>query len=82
MRRYLAGTLRGGSDIKPVQDGIFELRWRQGNNHYRVLFFRWGPHPVALTAFYKNQQQTPQTAIDRATERRKIWKSTFGEAPG
>lgn len=81
MRRYVTGEMRGGGDIKPVRDGIYELRWRQGNNHYRVLFFRWGPHPVALKAFYKNQQQTPQSDIDRALDRRKTWKAAFGARP-
>lgn len=81
MRRYLAGELRGGNDIKPIRDGIYELRWRQSNNHYRVLFFRWGPHPVALTAFYKNQQQTPPSDIERAIARRKAWRQAFGDDP-
>lgn len=79
MRRYLAGDLRGGDDIKPLRDGIYELRCRRGSVHYRVLFVRWGPHPVALTAFSKNQQRTPQPDVERAIARRKVWKEAFGD---
>lgn len=60
MQRYLVGDLAAGS-IKPIRGDILELRWHEANNHFRVLFFRWGQHPVALTAFYKNQQKTPKT---------------------
>lgn len=65
MQRYLVGDLAAGS-IKPIRGDILELRWHEANNHFRVLFFRWGQHPVALTAFYKNQQKTPKTKIETA----------------
>lgn len=73
MQRYLVGDLAAGS-IKPIRGDILELRWHEANNHFRVLFFRWGQHPVALTAFYKNQQKTPKTKIETALDRQKIWK--------
>lgn len=41
----------------------------------------WGQHPVALTAFYKNQQKTPKTKIETALDRQKIWKRAFGDTP-
>lgn len=80
MDQYVAGQL-ATHNLKPIRDDIYELRWRQGNNHFRVLFFRWGPHPVALTAFQKKQQKTPKTRIITAFERQKIWIKAFGEAP-
>jgi phage-related protein len=80
MRRYLLGQLRPG-DIKPIHDGISELRWRDGNDHYRVLFFRWDCHPVALTAFFKSQQRTPKSRIELAKKRRKTWTEAFGSSP-
>lgn len=80
MQRYLLGQLRPG-DLKHVQDGIYELRWRDGNDHYRVLFFQWGRHPVALVAFFKNQQRTPKSKVDLAKKRRKAWTNTFGDHP-
>lgn len=42
MQRYLVGDLAAGS-IKPIRGDILELRWHEANNHFRVLFFRWGP---------------------------------------
>lgn len=80
MDQYVAGQL-AAHNLKLIRDDIYELRWRQGNNHFRVLFFRWGPHPVALTAFQKKQQKTPKTRIITAFERQKIWIKAFGEAP-
>lgn len=80
MEQYVAGQL-ATHNLKPIRDDILELRWRQGSNHFRVLFFRWGPHPVALTAFQKKQQKTPKTRIATALERQKMWKRAFGEAP-
>ena len=80
MEQYAGGQL-ASDNLKPIRDDIWELRWRQGNNHFRVLFFRWGPHPVALTAFQKKQQKTPRTRIATAVERKKNWLKAFGETP-
>lgn len=80
MRRYLNDELVSG-DIKPVRDDAMELRWRQLNNQFRILFFRWGPHAVALSAFYKNQQKTPKAKVDNALDRMKAWRRTFGNTP-
>lgn len=80
MSQYVSGDIPDGA-IKCLRDNIFELRWRQGNNHFRILFFRCGPHPVALTAFYKNQRRTPKAKIDTALDRLKAWKETFGDRP-
>lgn len=80
MQRYLVGDLAAGS-IKPIRGDILELRWHEANNHFRVLFFRWGQHPVALTAFYKNQQKTPKTKIETALDRQKIWKKSLRRHP-
>jgi phage-related protein len=49
--RYLSGESRF-KDVDSLGEGILELRHRHLNNHYRVLFMLWGPHCVALTAFY------------------------------
>ena len=78
MKRYAAGESRR-KDVDHLGDGILEIRTRIGNNHFRVLFFNWGPVLVALTAFYKNQQATPQSDIDRAKKRRTRWREAFGD---
>jgi phage-related protein len=78
MGRYARGEARR-HDIDHLGDGIYEIRARVGNNPYRVLFFIWGPHLVALSAFYKNQQETPKQDIETAKSRRTIWRRAFGD---
>lgn len=78
--RYLKGESRY-KDVDSLGGGIFELRHRHLNNHYRVLFMLWGRHCVALTAFYKNQQQTPKADVDRARTRAARWVELFGDTP-
>jgi phage-related protein len=80
IERYLEGQSRY-KDVDNLGDGIFELRHRHLNNHYRVLFMLWGPHCVALTAFYKNQQKTPKSDLDRARSRADRWRELFGKEP-
>lgn len=80
VERYLKSETRR-HDVDHLGGGIYELRTRVGNNHFRVLFFLWGQHCIALTAFYKNQQATPQTDQDRAKTRRAAWKKAFGDEP-
>ena len=80
IERYLQGESRY-KDIDSVGDGILELRHRHLNNQYRVLFMLWGPHCVALTAFYKNQQEIPRSDIDRAERRADRWRQVFGKEP-
>jgi len=80
MKRYLDEVSRPG-DVKKLDQSIWEWRTHKGNNHFRVLFFSWGHVCVALTAFYKNQQQTPPQDLKRAHDRRKTWVETRGILP-
>ena len=80
IERYLAGESRR-KDVDSLGDGLFELRYRHMNNHFRILFTLWGPHCVALTAFYKNQQKTPPGDLRRARRRADQWRETFGRKP-
>lgn len=80
MERYIAGQSRR-KDVKAFGRNLFEIRCRVDNNHYRVMFMLWGPHCVALTAFFKNQEATPPSDIERARKRAARWKETFGEHP-
>src|SRR5664280_2866223 len=77
VERFLAGESRY-KDVSSLGDGLLELRYRQGNDHYRVLFFRHGANYVALTAFYKNQQRTPKADVDRARQRARRWIEVYG----
>lgn len=80
IERYQASQSRR-KDVDHLGDGLFELRTRVGNNHFRVIFCRWGPHLLALTCFAKNQQKTPKQDIDRAKTRRSDWQRSFGKGP-
>lgn len=74
-KMYGAGTALP-RHVKPVRDGIHELRVNAGKNHYRLLFFHPIPFiAVGLVAFYKNTEQTPNRMIELALERRGAWQS-------
>lgn len=52
---------------KPVGDGIFEVRAKQGSDISRVLYFFVVGRKVILTnGFVKKTQKTPSREIDRA----------------
>ena len=70
IQRFLKGESRR-HDMTNMGQGLKELRYRTGNNHYRILFFvADGRLCVALTCFYKNQNKTEQTDLERAKTRR------------
>lgn len=76
MTRHAHGTTRAGKHFKVLGDGLMELRHKEGTNEFRVLFARQGNVFIALTAFYKNQQKTPRTHLDRGRSRLAIWKDS------
>lgn len=80
MQRYRDGQARA-KDVDHLGDGIFELRHRVKNVRFRLLFIRWGPHLVALTAFQKDQPKTPKPDLDRARDRARRWVEVFGAEP-
>ena len=52
---------------KPLGDGIFEVRAKQGSDISRVLYFFVVGHKVILTnGFIKKTRKTPPREIDRA----------------
>lgn len=56
---------------KSLDDGIFELRAKQGNNITRVLYFFFVGKQVILTnGFVKKTQKTPATEITTAKKYR------------
>lgn len=71
--RFLKGESRY-KDVKSLGDGVLEIRHREGNNHYRVLFFISGDVCVALTCFYKNQNKTEKVDLDRAKSRKSKYR--------
>lgn len=56
---------------KPLDDGIFEIRAKQGNTITRVLYFFFVGRNIILTnGFVKKTQKTPLSEIDKAKEYR------------
>ena len=57
-----------------LEDGIFELRCKQGSNITRVLYFFYvGKKIIATNGFVKKTQKTPPKEIKLAKERRAEW---------
>lgn len=70
---------------KPLRDGIFELRAKQGSDISRVLYFFVVGQKIVLTnGFIKKTQKTPQKEIDLAEAYRKDylekWKGVVNDA--
>ena len=64
-----------GAFSKPLDDGIFEIRSKQGSNISLVLYFFVAGRKVILTnGFVKKTQKTPQREIDRAKRHREDYK--------
>ncbi|WP_282005978.1 type II toxin-antitoxin system RelE/ParE family toxin [Propioniciclava sinopodophylli] len=61
----------GRKEVNSLGGGIFELRHREGNNHFRVLYYVDGRVGVVLRSFYKNQQKCPPSELETARQRMK-----------
>ena len=56
---------------KPLGDGIFEVRAKQGSNITRVLYFFFvGQHIILTNGFIKKTQKTPSAEIALAQKYR------------
>ena len=66
---------------KPIDDGIFEIRCKVGNNITRVLYFFYYEGKIVLTnGFVKKTQKTPPEEIKLAKERRADFKKRMGRS--
>lgn len=55
--------------VKPIEDGIFELRTQVGNDITRIFYFFCVGKKIILTnGFIKKTQKTPRKYIDMAIE--------------
>lgn len=60
---------------KHLEDGIFELRVKQGSDSSRILYFFVVNNRVILTnGFIKKTQKTPRSEIEKAKQYRKDYK--------
>ena len=65
---------------KAIDDGIFELRCKVGNNITRVLYFFYYEGRIILTnGFVKKTQKTPPEEIKLAKELRADFKERMAE---
>lgn len=58
--------------VKPLENGIFELRTQVGNDNVRTLYFFFDGKKIVLTnGFIKKTPKTPRKHIDKAIEYKK-----------
>jgi phage-related protein len=63
-----------GKFTEKLTDDIFELRIKQFDRIFRVLFFYQPGMLIVITSgFQKKTQQTPPSEIARAEQLRKLW---------
>lgn len=63
-----------GKFVKKLSDNIFELRVKQFDRIFRILFFyRPGAVIVITSGFQKKSEQTPPNEIVKAEKLRSVW---------
>jgi phage-related protein len=73
-RLRLYGNRMQGKFVKKLTDDVFELRVKQFDRIFRVLFFyQPGMLIVVTSGFQKKSEQTPPGEITRAEQLRKLW---------
>jgi phage-related protein len=73
-RLRIYGNRMQGKFVKKLTNEIFELRVKQFDRIFRVLFFYQPRMLIVITSgFQKKTEQTPPAEIARAEQLRKIW---------
>ena len=73
-RLRIYGNRMEGKFVKKLTGNIFELRVKQFDRIFRVLFFyQPGMLIVIASGFQKKSQETPLAEIARAERLRKLW---------
>ena len=73
-RLRVYGTRMEGKFVKKLTGDIFELRVKQFDRIFRILFFYQPGMLIVITSgFQKKSQETPPTEIARAERLRKLW---------
>src|SRR6201988_936395 len=73
-RLRVYGNRMQGKFVKKLSDNIFELRVKQFDRIFRILFFyQPGALIVITSGFQKKTQETPPSEIARAEQLRKLW---------
>ncbi len=73
-RLRIYGNRMQGKFVKKLMDDIFELRVKQFDRIFRVLFFYQPGMLIVITSgFQKKTEQTPPGEVIRADQLRKLW---------
>lgn len=73
-RLRISGNRMQGKFVKKLTDDIFELRVKQFDRIFRVLFFYQPGMLIVITSgFQKKTQQTPPGEIAKAAQLRRLW---------
>src|ERR1700676_5018238 len=73
-RLRIYGIRVQGKFVKKLTNDIFELRVKQFDRIFRVLFFYQPGIVIVITSgFQKKTEQTPPSEIARAEKLRKLW---------
>ena len=73
-RLRVYGNRMQGKFVKKLTDEIFELRVKQFDRIFRVLFFyQPGMLIVVTSGFQKKTEKTPPAEITKAEELKKLW---------
>jgi phage-related protein len=73
-RLRIYGNRMQGKFVKKLTDDIFELRAKQFDRIFRVLFFYQPGKLIVITSgFQKKKQETSPAEIARAEQLRKLW---------
>lgn len=73
-RLRIYGNRMQGKFVKKLTEDIFELRVKQFDRIFRVLFFYQPGMVIVITSgFQKKTEQTPPAEITRAEKLRKLW---------
>jgi phage-related protein len=81
LRTY--GNRMQGKFVKKLTNDIFELRVKQFDRIFRILFFYQPGMLIVITSgFQKKTEQTPRNEIARAEQLRKLWMEHRNRYPG
>jgi phage-related protein len=73
-RLRIYGNRMQGKFVKKITNDIFELRAKQFDRIFRVLFFYQPGMVIVITSgFQKKTEQTPLDEITRAHQLKKLW---------
>lgn len=73
-RLRVYGNRMQGKFVKKLTDDIFELRVKQFDRIFRILFFYQPGMLIVITSgFQKKTQETPPGEIVRAEQLKKLW---------